>query len=359
MRLRQIRLSNFRNVRFAAVPLDYERVFLLGANGQGKTNLLEAAGLLPALRSFRTQDTSLLIRHSADAAQAGFSLHHESEGDVEIAVTLESKKKTVLVDGSPVRRFPEFIGRFPAVPFCAADIALLRGAPAVRRRWLDMLLSGTDPAYLSALRDYHGALAGRNLLLRQPVPDAAQLLAFEKTMAPCAEVLIAARRGALEDLAAELGIRCDEIGLPGGAAGLAYAPNAAPGSIAGWLELFVRQRPADLLLRTTQRGPHRDDFSFSLSGHSAEDVASEGQQRALVLGLELAALTRLRRLRPVAPVVLADDILGELDPACKAGFWRALGGVCQVIATGTVPPEDASAWEIVRVEAGEYFPKKN
>ena len=355
MRLRQIRLSNFRNVRFAAVSLDFERVFLLGANGQGKTNLLEAAGLLPALRSFRTQDSSVLIRHGAPAAQAGHSLEHETEGAVETAITIEPKKKTVLVDGSPVRRFPDFIGRFPTVPFCAADIALLRGAPAVRRRWLDMLISGAAPTYLAALRDYHTALAGRNQLLRQPAPDAAQLSAFEKVMVPCAMTLVAARRAALEELGTELSRGCVEIGLPDGAAALAYAPNASPAGEAGWLELFARQRPADTLLHATQRGPHRDDFSFLFAGHPAENVASEGQQRALVLGLELASLARLRRQRPVVPVVLADDILGELDPVCKAGFWRALGGTCQVIASGTVAPEDATSWKIIRVEDGVYL----
>jgi DNA replication and repair protein RecF len=357
MRIREIRLADFRNILSARVGLDAGRVFLLGGNGQGKTNLLEAAGLLPALRSFRTQDTRLLPRHGSRRAQAGFSLEHETEGGVEVAITIEPPRKTVLVDGTHVRQLGEYAGRFPCVAFCAADINLLRGAPAGRRRWFDMLAAGAIPGYLPALRAYHSALAGRNQLLRQPAPDAAQLAAFEKAMAPCAETLVRARREALSTLADGLRAHCAEIGIPDGASDLAYVPSAAPaGADAGWLEIFARTRQADILLRATQRGPHRDDFAFLFRARPAADTASEGQQRALVLGLELAALKWLRALRPVAPVVLADDILGELDPACKAGFWRALDGDCQILATGTVLPECASDWRIIRVHDGIYTP---
>lgn len=353
MKLKRLRLADFRNITFTEVPFEHDRIFLLGENGQGKTNVLESIGLLPALRSFRTQDTALLIRHGAAAAQTAYLLEHEIEGTADVVLTLTPKKKTVLVDGTAVRSFSEFLGRFPAVPFCSGDIELLRGAPAVRRRWLDMVVAADDPGYLDALRRYHAALSGRNLLLRQGALDSAQLLAFEKVLAPCAARLTATRRDALSALALALAHACAQIGLPENAAGLAFAPNAAPeGGDAGWLDLFARQRTADILLHSTQRGPHRDDFSFLFGGRAARDTASEGQQRGLVLGLELAWLERLRSRRPVAPIVLADDILGELDPLRKAGFWRALGGGCQVIATGTTLPEDSGNWQVRHVRDG-------
>lgn len=354
MKIRHLRLANFRNIATADIPLDYHRVFLLGANGQGKTNLLEAIGLLPALRSFRTQDSSLLTRHGTSAAQAGCTLTHETEGTVEVAFTLAARKKTVLVDGSPIRHLSEYLGRFPTVPFCTADIELLRGPPATRRRWLDMVIAADNIHYLHSLRRYHTALAGRNQLLRHPTPDTAQLAAFEKTLAPCAETIVACRRDMLTQLAAALTAICAQTGLPDSTASLAYAPNATPADATAWLDLFARQRPADTLLHATQRGPHRDDFTFLHDTRTARDTASEGQQRGLVLGIELAWLSCLRARRAVAPIILADDILGELDPQRKACFWRALDATCQVIATGTTPPDTPEHWHIIHVRDGCY-----
>jgi len=104
----------------------------------------------------------------------------------------------------------------------------------------------------------------------------------------------------------------------------------------------------------TQRGVHRDDFQFLFEKFSAREMASEGQQRGLVLALGLAWLARLRAQSQVAPLVLADDILSELDARRKVGFWSALGDTSQVLATGTVPPEGADSWKILRVKSGTY-----
>lgn len=354
MRLRRLRLVNFRNVSFADVPLAGGHVFLLGANGQGKTNFLEAASLLPALRSFRTQDASLLVRHGASTAQMACFLEHEAEGETEITITVESGKKSVCVDGISVRQFSEYLGRFPAVPFCTADIDLLRGPPSTRRRWLDMVIAGESPAYLEALRRYHATLVARNQLLRQPNPDIEQLAAFEKTLAPCAEKISTVRSLVLAEISVLLRRLYEEIARPAAPACLNPIPNAMPACAGGWLEFYTRQRQTDILSRNTQRGPHRDDFSFLLDNHPARETASEGQQRALVLALELAWLTRLRERSSVVPIVLADDILGELDPQRKAGFWRTLGDSCQVLATGTSVPDEPGRWQIIHVNNGAY-----
>jgi DNA replication and repair protein RecF len=109
-------------------------------------------------------------------------------------------------------------------------------------------------------------------------------------------------------------------------------------------------------LRTTQRGPHRDDFEFFLDGQPAREVASEGQQRCLVLALRLAQVALSQERTGLRPVLLADDVLGELDPERRRRFWSALDPGLQVIATGTSLPDDAALgrWQVFSVEAGRF-----
>lgn len=354
MRLLRVRAADFRNIVFADVDLSADRTFLLGANGQGKTNLLEAVGLLNALRSFRARDSRLLARHGAKAFWLRFHVTHEHDGENVVDVAFGGENKTVSVNEEPVRRLEDFIGRFPVATFCSDDIVLLRGSPADRRRWLDMSLASSDSGYIAALRRYHGALAGRNRLLKDAETRASLLVPFEKVMAPAAVTLFAARDAALKELAANLARSCAAIGQSGEEPGLDFRPSAAPADEAGWLALWDRDRNDDARLRATRRGPHRDDFLFRLFGRPAAAVASEGQQRGLVLGLSLAELARRRRVTGLAPVVLADDIVGELDPDRRAGFRRAIGSGLQVIATGTVAPEDAENWRLVNVSGGRY-----
>lgn len=354
MRLLRMRAADFRNIAFAEVVFGGPRHFLFGSNGQGKTNLLEAVALLNALRSFRTRDTRLLVRHGAAAARLWFEVVRDDGVVSAVELAVGADTKSVMVDGEPVRRFEDFVGRFPAAVFCSDDIVLLRGSPADRRRWLDMTLAASDPGYFTALRRYHGALAERNRLLKDAETRASLLTPFEKVMAPAAAALVAARSAALAELSGGLSAACAAIGQAAEAPGLDYRASASPASEADWLALWERDRGDDARLRATRRGPHRDDFLFRLFGRPASAVASEGQQRGLVLGLSLAELARRRRVTGLAPVVLADDILGELDPERKAGFRRALGEELQVIATGTVPPEDSGAWRVHRVAGGAY-----
>ena len=356
MRISRLRVANFRNIEFADLPFSGTRIFLLGKNGQGKTNLLEAASLLTALRSFRTRDTRLLVRNGEKLAQASFEIAHEIEGETRIVLGLASSGAKTIETGSgtPVKRLGEFVGRFPAVVFSSDDIALVRGSPTIRRRWADVTFSAAIPGYLAHLQRYYRALESRNRLLKSSENVPEQCAAFEKIMAESGDFLARSRKIGFADAAEEFATfagRILKIDVP---AQIIYSPSAELENTTAWEEFFERARRTDSIFRATQKGPHRDDFRFRIGGKDAADFASEGQQRGMALALGLAQLAFFRKRTGIAPVVLADDVLGELDPERRENFWREVGAELQVVATGTQLPANAGEWEVFHVSAGAY-----
>ncbi len=356
MFLRRISLQHFRNIPLAALTFSGPRQFLVGANGQGKTALLEAAGFITALRSFRTAETKLLVAHGQPEATVVCTVEHEQRGATDLTIKLRSGSKDVWMDKERVMRLADFLGNFPTVAFSSQDQQLIRGSPSVRRRWLDLTLAAMDPGYLQALQDYHRALAGRNALLKQGAP-ADQLAAFERPLAAHGALLMHARAAGLASLAEDLTAAYAQLADQAEPAGFAYAPDLAEAEEAALLARFAAGRGRDAQLRSTLAGPHRDDFDFILQGRTAKDFASEGQQRSLVLALRLAQAAYFQRRSGVRPVLLADDVLGELDPGRRRRFWSAIAPETQVIATGTtLPPDDEAggAWQVFPVHAGTF-----
>lgn len=361
MRLRRITLRNFRNVGFATLELAGARQFLVGRNGQGKTNLLEAAGFVTALRSFRTNDHRLLIGHGKDCAALSFALEHEREGEARVNLTLRPDGKEVWCEQTRVTKLAEYLGRFPTVVFSSQDMQLVRGSPVLRRRWLDLTLAAIDPAYLRSLQTATRALAERNALLKAGQGSDAELGAFESALAPAAADLIARRTAGV----AELGRRLVEFyaKLSGEAepAALEYEPNFAEPSADALRARLESGRERDRRFRSTLAGPHRDDIAFRVRKTAARDFASEGQQRSLVLSLRLAQAAWFRERTGVNPVLLADDVLGELDPGRRSRFWAAVDADSQVIATGTHLPDAAGEaerrfgdWQVYTVTDGQF-----
>jgi len=356
MRLRRLTLQNLRNIPFAEFTFTGRQQFFVGANGQGKTNLLEAVGFVTALRSFRTADTALLIAQGKREGALAAEFEHEKYGPSRVVITLRPGGKEVVCDGERVARIGDFLGRFPTVVFSSQDQQLVRGAPALRRRWLDLTLAGVDAGYLRALAGYHRALEGRNQLLKRQAP-AIELAAFEAPLAEAAAALAAARRAGLAALAPVVAAAYATLSADAEPATLAYAADAEPGDGGGaaWRAHFEKARVRDLSFRASLSGPHRDDIVLKIGGRAARDYGSEGQQRSLVLALRLAQVAWVRASTGVEPVLLADDVLGELDPARRRRFWAALGQERQVLATGTeLPDAELGAWEVFAVAAGGF-----
>lgn len=359
MRLRQITLRHFRNVAEAAVELAGRQTFLLGPNAQGKTNLLEAVGFLTALRSFRTSDVRLLVARGQPAASLGFLLEHERQGETRVRIVLRPDGRELHCDGERITRLADYLGRFPTVVFSAQDLQLLRGAPALRRRWLDLTLAAMDGGYLAALQAFVRAVAARNALLKSGRGSAAELDAFEAALAPAAAELVRRRFAGVAALADPFALAHGRLGGGAEAAELSYRPDLAETEPEAWRRRLAEGRARDLAFRATLTGPHRDDLELRIGGGVARDFASEGQQRSAVLALRLAQAAWFRERSGVSPIILADDVLGELDPGRRERFWSALPAESQVIATGTQLPavgtgEAGVCWQVLHVSAGAF-----
>ncbi|HUG10244.1 MAG TPA: DNA replication and repair protein RecF [Opitutaceae bacterium] len=357
MVIRHIAVQGFRNIALATMDLAGGCAAFVGANGQGKTNLLEAVGFVTALRSFRQPDARLLIGHGMPEAGIFLRLEHEKSGPTDVTIRLRPGGKEIVVDGAGVTRLGDFLGKFPTVTFCFQDIQLIRGSPSARRRFLDLVLAAMDSNYLDALQRYHKALAGRNALLKSAA-GSSEIAAFEHPLSDAAVRLIAGRESGVAILSRMLADAYRVIVPEGETPEFAYEADAVETDAGVYAGALAGLREQDRIMRNTQRGPHRDDFSLRIDGRSARDFGSEGQQRSLVLALRLAQLAYFYERSGVRPVALADDVLGELDPGRRRRFWSALDSCQQVLATGTLVPDVPAhgGWQVFTVEHGDFIP---
>lgn len=341
MRFQEFRARNFRNFGSMSASFPDGAQFIRGGNGQGKTNLLEALGLVTSLRSFRAADVSSMIHWEARPRQATlvYELNHEQLGDTMLEIQLRPGSKQVLLDGNPVRRLGEILGLFPTIPFSSQDIQLLRGSPSVRRRLLDMMFVLMDPAYYESLSCYHQALKARNALLKQRAGPS-QRRVFEDMLVNEGWSIVTLRRKLLGIFQPHF--QTAYAGISGGKEEprLDYLASLDAPDRESYEAAFLAAEGRDLETAATNRGPHRDDLEIRLQDHPAREFASEGQQRGLVLSLRMGLVDWYHRRGGTPPVILADDIVGELDSGRRRGFWQMLGSGCQIIATGTQFPEE-------------------
>jgi DNA replication and repair protein RecF len=349
-------LENFRNIESASLSFEGDRIFMLGPNGQGKTNLLEAIGLSSNLRSFRKSGLDGLVRDGQQQTSLFCRFLNDLGEEREVFLSFRTKgDKHLEVDGEKVSKLGDFLGEFPSVALSSRDLRLIRDGPAERRRWLDLLLSTSSADYFSTLQAFHRALRERNALLKQDGGDQ-ELDAFEQALIPAAVRLRGMRADALPLLSKSLAASYEVLSGGEEEAGVDYRPDISLESEEQYRGRLLSDRTRDRIIGSTRRGPHRDDFTFLLNSRDARTYASEGQQRGLVLALRLSEFSYICDTRKRVPVLLADDVLGELDSARKANFEKLLPSSAQVFASGTsFPPSDQrESWETFRVSSGSF-----
>jgi DNA replication and repair protein RecF len=315
--LEHIAIRDFRNLEHVDVDLPGEGIAIIGDNGHGKTNFLEAIYYLQILRSIRDARDQDLTRFGT----AGFHLrgdaHTPDHHDVSVGFDRTTKRKKASLDGNSPRRLSDSLGALPSVMFSPRDLELVSGAPSERRRYLDMVLALTDRKYLHALQHYRANLVRRNAALRHATRRSAsdaEVSVWEPALAEHGTYLIEARARWVEDSATEFTKLCETIGERGQARIKYTSPFAeSEARYDVLLAALEEKRSLDLKRGLTHVGPHRDDLELTLDGRDLRLFGSAGQQRTAAIALRMLEAATLRAHAKAEPILLLDDPFAELD----------------------------------------------
>jgi DNA replication and repair protein RecF len=333
--LRRLVVRDFRNIARAALEVPQTGFVLVGQNGHGKTNLLEAVHYAHALRSVRATRDRDLVRFGAEAFHLAFQATGARHDDIRIGVERATGRKRIVLDGVEVSRQADALGALPSVLLSPRDVVLVEGAPAERRRFLDITLATTSPRYIASLQRYRAALAQRNAALRDAAGrgDGGRIAVWEPALAEEGAVLWRARAEWVEWARPRLSELCAAIGerLP---VSLRYVTSGREGDSHDMTEEALRERLAsvlasdrasDLRRGMTQHGPHRDDLALGLGSKSLRTFGSAGQQRTAATALRLLERDTLRDRLQRSPILLLDDPFAELDRERSGRILSLLG----------------------------------
>lgn len=368
MRVQSLQLTHFRNYPSLQVQFSPGKNMILGENGQGKTNLLEAIYFLSHARSHRAgSDRELILQGEAFATVSAVLTNHYYEGrtlaEAQIKIEAERLKTSFKLNGNPLRSRSELLGHLPTVSFFLPDLLLLRGTPDDRRKWLDAAIVQFDKRHLLYLSEFQKIRQHKNQLLKNPLPTISKdhLQAWNTQLAVAGARVISSRLqylAIIEDLTAlsyaELSDSREtfamrylsavwtemDLTLPPGETWsvLQQQSDGVEARIEASLQALLEARMSDELRRgTCLVGPHRDDIAFTLNGLDADAYASQGQQRCVVLALKLAELKTLHHKLQEPPVLLLDDVMAELDAQRQRLLVSHIHPESQVFLTTTHP----------------------
>lgn len=394
MKIREIRLRNFRNIESLSFSPAAQLNFLIGDNGQGKTSILEGLSYLSTLRSFRGAKSDEMIRHHENWAEVACSVTIP-QGQNDFKITFVEKEgrtsKTAFIDGKPIRSSTQYLSSrfgqieigFHSIVFNPSDHDLIRGEPAIRRAYLDRTLSAEDPDYLKTLSRYQKALEQRNALLKNDVrPSPEYLSGFTETLIECGAIIARSRLDWLDRLRKNLDNTLRKIvpeALPLRAfylsawikknkgisiASVDFDPSQFPLQNtlplleffqAEFREALEAQRDAEWRAGLTLVGPHRDDLALFYGNQPLRGHGSQGETRSALITLKLCEIDLFRKKTGHLPILLLDDFSSELDRSRREFLLRYLSETdLQVFVTSTEEPPFEG--KVFRVKNGMVEP---
>jgi DNA replication and repair protein RecF len=355
MIVRRLEVVNFRNYRQATVVLDAAVTALVGNNGQGKTNLVEAIGWMATMESFRGAPNEALVRVGCDQAIVRADIEHDDGRALLLECEINrSGRNRVLVNKQRLQRSRDLLGVLRVSVFSPDDLDLIKDGPGLRRTFLDTTLVALTPRIDAELRDLDRILRQRNVLLKQAAGRlsddiALSLDVWDSKLAAVGEIIGNARAALVADLTP---VVCtayrDLVGID-----VPIALTYDPPWRSGGLEIALRAtRSDDLRRQLSLVGPHRDDLDIALGSMSARTHASQGEQRSLALALKLAAHRLITDRIGSAPLLVLDDVLSELDPGRASALLGHLPVGQVLLTTASGLPKDAGAATVMSIVNG-------
>ena len=351
MIITQLQLRQYRSYEACALaPCEGVNV-LLGDNGQGKTNVLEALYLCCTGRSHRTRQDRELIRWGADFASVKAEAQRR-DGSHQVEILLPSLgRRKLKIAGQEVSRSGELMGHVTGVLFSPEDLRTVKDGPAERRRFVDMALSQLRPAYYYALQRYARALKQRGEVLKaaSAQPGLLQTLdSWDEQLATAGAELMHQRRSYISKLNEVAGETHREISDGSERLEIRYAPSVTMGDdVQANLDALFAAREQDLRRMTTSVGAHRDDVALMIDGRDVRAYGSQGQQRTAALAMRLAELAVMHDELGEWPMLMLHDVMSELDPSRRRQLIKRLSGI-QTFITCT-DPDDLAGAEVGRM----------
>ncbi|RMI01703.1 MAG: DNA replication/repair protein RecF [Calditrichaeota bacterium] len=340
MQLLRLSLLNFRNYKDATIDFSDGIHVLYGENGAGKTSIIEAIHYLALTKSFRTTVDRHLILHQEEMfrIQGEFRTGQGQPLTTALAYAVD-RGKQLTVNGQKIARFSEYIGEVPVVLLHPEDLNISQGSPRQRRRFLDMLLCQSSKLYLHDLIQYNRSLKQRNQLLQSGVSDPQLLIPWEENLISYGSEIILKRKKAVEQLNELVNQFYRKLSGREDRVNIVYQCNVqpqAPQEIAQiYARQFERKRAQEVETGSTIVGPHRDDLIFTLNGRPMRLYASQGEHKTCVIALKLAEFHYLQQQQQQSPILLFDDIFGELDAHRIREMLHQLSHIGQVFVTTT------------------------
>jgi DNA replication and repair protein RecF len=333
MPFQRICLSSFRNLKDSEVNTDADRVFLVGENGQGKTNFLEALYYLSYGASFRGPvDAEASRRGSSSFALSGRIRSSAGLPSDDIHMKWEGKSKDIRRNDKPIRDRKELVELNPAVVFCHEDFSFAAGEPERRRVFFDQVAGLVSVGYIDILRDYKRILKQRNAAVKEARHDLLSLLDLQ--LAGKGMELMAARTRIHAEFDSRFVLRYEAVSLLGTEVRIHYRPNwPADLGLDGIMDRLSAKRTEEIALGTSLSGPHRDRWTFSANGADFAGTASTGQLRLLSLILRMVQAEYYTAATERLPVLLLDDVMLELDRRKRKRFLDLLPPAGQAFFT--------------------------